>query len=83
MLIDAAHAARLNFVAPQRELLDAYARWAASERAARRSGAAKGAADAKELTAFEKARAEWGQAAVSRYGKVGGGGDAKSTHWLG
>ncbi|GBF88354.1 hypothetical protein Rsub_01066 [Raphidocelis subcapitata] len=80
MLIDAAHAAAANFVAPQRAVLDDYARWVRAERAARRSGAAPGG---KELTAFEKARAEWAGASVSRYGKVGGAGDSKSTHWLG
>lgn len=84
MLIDAAHAASANFAAPQRAVLDDYARWVRAERAARRSGAARGGGGGdKELTAYEKARAEWAGAAVSRYGKVGGGGDSKATHWLG
>jgi hypothetical protein len=83
MLIEAAHGCISNFVGPQRTTLEEDMRWVKAERAARRSGSVRGAAGGKELTSFEKARAEWANAAVSRYGKVGGGGDAKSTHWLG
>jgi hypothetical protein len=83
MLVEAAHGCIANFVAPQRAVLEEDMRWVKAERAARRSGAARGAGGGKEMTSFEKARAEWANAAVSRYGKVGGAGDAKSTHWLG
>jgi len=83
MLIDAAHSHSAHFAAPQRAVLDGYARWVTSQRAARRSGSARGSSSGKEMTAFEKARADWSQAAVSRYGKVGAGGDAKAAHWLG
>eukprot|EP00955_Chlamydomonas_euryale_P046732 353493-Chlamydomonas_euryale.AAC.4 len=37
----------------------------------------------RDSTAFERARAEWGKATVSARGKVGGGGDGKSSNWLG
>lgn len=82
--MEAAHGCADRFVAPQRSTLEDLMRWVKAERAARRSGArGAGAGDGKEMTAFEKARADWAGAAVSRYGKVGGGGDAKSAHWLG
>lgn len=80
MLVEHAHKHADRFAAPQREQLDAYMRWVKAERAARRSGAARGS---KEMTSFEKARAEWANAAVSRYGKVGSQGDSKAAHWLG
>jgi hypothetical protein len=86
MLIEAAHSHLDHFAAPQRAVLEDYARFVSTERAARRSGAGGkggGAGGGKEMTAFEKARADWSQAAVSRYGKVGGGGDSKAAHWLG
>ncbi|KAI8468261.1 MAG: hypothetical protein J3K34DRAFT_14016 [Monoraphidium minutum] len=83
MLVEAAHAKLDHFVAPQRAVLDDYLRWVKAERGARRSGASRAAGGGKELTSFEKARAEWATAAVSRYGKVGGAGDSKAAHWLG
>jgi hypothetical protein len=37
----------------------------------------------RDVTSFEAARKEWGAAAVSHRGNVGGGGDHGSEVWLG
>ncbi|KAF8072495.1 hypothetical protein HT031_000154 [Scenedesmus sp. PABB004] len=75
-----------RFAAGQRAALGELLKFVNAERAARRSGVnrrpgGKGTGD--YATTFERQRAEWGSAAVSARGKVGGQGDAKSNAWLG
>lgn len=83
LFIEAAWGKRACFVAQQRAQLDELHAFVVQASAARRSGAAARGAGGKEMTTFERARAEWGQATVSARGKVGSGGDAAANAWLG
>jgi len=74
---------RSRLLAAQQSAIEEAMAWVRKCRAERK-GAGVSARDAnRDSTAFERARAEWGKATVSARGKVGGGGDGKSSNWLG
>lgn len=71
-----------RFTAQQQSTLQDLHVFVQQQRIARRTGrGAKPTGDGP--TAFEKARSAWGQAEVSKRGKVGAGGDSKASAWLG
>lgn len=71
-----------RFTAAQQPTLQDLKAFVQQQRIARRTG--KGAKPTGDgPTTFEKARAAWGHAEVSKRGKVGAGGDSKSAAWLG
>jgi hypothetical protein len=85
LFIESAHARRAAFVGSQQQRLDELHAFVTQQRAARKSGGARGATGGgNEKTAFERARAEWGAMSnISARGAVGGQGDGASNIWLG
>eukprot|EP00877_Chromochloris_zofingiensis_P013492 jgi/Chrzof1/8397/Cz03g09050.t1 len=82
LLVEHAYSKRGVFVDEQRAVLDELMTFVKQQRVARKSGGGRGGA-ASDMTAFERARAEWSTATMSHRGRVGGGGDNKSMNWLG
>lgn len=75
---------RLKFCAQQREQVDDALRFVKQARLQRKSGGSGGGLkkDKHEVTAFDRARAEWSQKSVSARGTVHTG-DNKQVAWLG
>jgi uncharacterized protein (DUF2267 family) len=83
LLIEHAFQQKVRFCSSQQQQLLELMNFVKAARVARRTGRGGGAMKGSDMTAFERARAEWGNAAVSVRGKVGSCGDAKSNNWLG
>ena len=83
LLMEHAFQQKDRFCSNQRQQLLELMNFVKAARVARRTGRGAGAAKGSEMTAFERARAEWGSAAISVRKGLGSGGDAKSNNWLG
>lgn len=82
LVLDVVHQLSNRFTPQQQPVLQDLKAFVQEQRIARRTG--KGAKPSGDgPTAFEKARAAWGSAEVSKRGKVGAGGDSKAAAWLG